>query len=106
MPECPDYFEWNGWYYLTFLQGGWARYRMSREPLGPWTCPAVDTYDGPGVFAMKTAAFGEGRRIGAGFVPWRQEGRDDGGQQYAGNLVFRELIQHPDGTLGSRFRLS
>ncbi|NLC58285.1 MAG: hypothetical protein GX774_15740 [Armatimonadetes bacterium] len=103
VPECPDYFEWNGWYYLTFLQGGWARYRMSREPLGPWTCPAVDTYDGPGVFAMKTAAFGEGRRIGAGFVPWRQEGRDDGGQQYAGNLVFRELIQHPDGTLGSRF---
>lgn len=103
VPECPDYFFWNGWYYLTFLIGGWARYRMSREPFGPWLCPPVDTYDGPGVNAMKTAAFGPERRIGAGFLAWNRDSRDDGPRQYAGNLVFREILQHRDGTLGSRF---
>ena len=103
VPECPDYFYWNGWYYLTFLIGGWTRYRMSREPFGPWLRPRVDTIDGPGVNAMKTAAFGKDRRIGAGFLRWNRDNRDDGGYGYAGNAVFREIIQHPDGQLGARF---
>ncbi|HVZ16359.1 MAG TPA: hypothetical protein VG897_04530, partial [Terriglobales bacterium] len=36
VPECPDYFYWNGWYYLIFSLNGEARYRMSRQPMGPW----------------------------------------------------------------------
>lgn len=103
VPECPDHFYWNGWYYLTFLIGGWTRYRMSREACGPWHRPRVDTIDGPGVNAMKTAPFGPDRRIGVGFRSVRRDNRDDGGYAYAGNAVFREIVQRADATLGARF---
>ncbi len=93
-PECPDYFFWNGWYYLVFSNNGVARYRMSREPLGPWHRPKVDVFDGPQASVMKTAAFSGGRRLGAAFL-------GDGG--YGGDVVFREILQHRDGTLGTRW---
>ena len=94
VPECPDYFEWNGRYYLFFSNGGMARYRMSQHPLGPWEHPKVDVIDGAGARVMKTAAFTGNRRIGtAGLWP----------QGYAGWAVFRELVQNADGTLGSKF---
>lgn len=95
-PECAEWFEWNGWYYLVFSNGGIARYRMSREPLGPWSAPAVSAFDGNQCAVMKSAPFRGGRRIGAAFLP-----RAGGG--YAGNVVFRELVQQPDGTLATRF---
>jgi hypothetical protein len=105
-PECADYFQWNDWYYVIYL-GPWGRnhYRMSRNPFGPWLRPAVDTLDGRWLAAMKTAAFGPAgeRRIGVGFLPCREGGRDDGGGQYAGNAVFREIVQNPDGALSSKF---
>jgi beta-fructofuranosidase len=103
IPECPDYFRWNGWFYLIFGLDGMAHYRMSRHPMGPWTRPRVDTFDGPLAAVMKTAAFGEHRRIGVCFLNSREGDRDDGKRLYAGNAVFREIIQHPDGTLGSKF---
>lgn len=90
-PECPDYFEWNGWYYLLFSIEGIAHYRHSRHPLGPWERPANDTLDDPCARVMKTAAFGSHRRLGAAFV------RD--GESWGGSLRLRELVQHPDGTL-------
>ena len=102
-PECPDYFEWHGWYYLIFSNGGVARYRMSRSPLGPWTCPRVDTFDGPMASVMKTAAFTGDRRLGVAFLPSLDGDRDDGGFMYAGNAIFREVFQHDDGTLGTRW---
>ncbi|HZJ14934.1 MAG TPA: LamG-like jellyroll fold domain-containing protein [Chthoniobacteraceae bacterium] len=95
-PECAEWFEWNGWYYLVFSNGGIARYRMSREPLGPWITPAVSAFDGNQCNVMKTAPFTGGRRIGAAFLP-----RAGGG--YAGNVIFRELVQQPDGTLATHF---
>ena len=94
-PECPDYFLWNGWYYLVFSNDGVARYRMSRTPLGPWSRPKVDVFDGPRTGVLKTAAFTGGRRIGAAFLT-SPEG-------YGGELIFREVFQHPDGTLGARW---
>ncbi len=103
VPECPDYFAWNGWYYLLFSNGGIARYRMSKTPLGPWTRPLVDTLDGPVSRVMKTAAFTGGRRLGAAWVGMRQDNRDNGGHQFGGNAVFRELVQRDDGTLAARF---
>ena len=103
VPECPDYFEWNGWYYLIFSTFGIARYRMSRDPLGPWTRPAVETFDGPVARVMKTAGFNDNRRIGVAFLGTRRDGKDDGGFQYAGNAIFREIIQHEDGSLGTKF---
>ena len=102
-PECPDYFEWNGWYYLVFSNEGIARYRMSREPFGPWQRPPVDTLDGPAARVMKTAPFKEGRRIGVAWLGTRRGDTDDGVFQFGGNAVFRELVQHEDGTLGAKF---
>ena len=102
-PECPDYFEWNGWYYLVFSNDGVARYRMSREPFGPWHRPPVDTLDGPAARVLKTAPFMAERRIGVAWIGTRKGNTDDGRFQFGGNAVFRELIQHDDGTLGARF---
>ncbi len=93
-PECPDHFAWNGWYYLVFSNGGLARYRLSRSPLGPWETPAVDVFGSPLERVAKTAAFRGNRRLSVSFLA-------DGG--YAGQAVFRELVQHDDGSLGTRF---
>lgn len=103
VPECPDHFSWNGWYYLVFSNGGVARYRMSRHPLGPWARPHVDTLDGGAARVMKTAAFTGGRRLGASWLAWRAGDKDGGSMLFGGNAVFRELVQHADGTLGTRF---
>jgi beta-fructofuranosidase len=102
-PECPDYFAWNGWYYLLFSNHLTTRYRMSRMPLGPWLRPAVDVLDSPWARVMKTAPFGAHRRIGAAWLGTRAGDRDDGKLQWGGNLVLREIVQHPDGTLGTKF---
>ncbi|HEY3281344.1 MAG TPA: glycoside hydrolase family 32 protein [Armatimonadota bacterium] len=96
VPECPDYFEWKGWYYLVFSQAGVAHYRISRSPLGPWTAPEVDVFDGDQIRVLKTAGFTGNRRLGAAFLPVSPD-------RYAGHAVFRELIQHEDGSLGSHF---
>ena len=102
-PECPDAFAWNGWHYLVFSNGGVTRYRVSREPLGPWLRPKVDTFDGPMARVLKTAAFTGNRRLGAAFLPMLDGNRDDGGLLYGGHAVFREIVQHADGSLGTRF---
>ena len=102
-PECPDYFAWNGWYYLIFSNGGIARYRMSREPLGPWIRPEVDMLDGPAARVMKTAPFTGGRQIGVAWLGTRKDNRDAGVFEFGGHAVFRELRQFDDGTLGMTF---
>jgi hypothetical protein len=94
VPECPDVFSWNGWHYLVFSPDGLARYRMSRTALGPWEKPALDVFGSPLERVAKTAAFTGRRRLSASFLA-------DGG--YAGHAVFRELVQNPDGTLGTKF---
>jgi hypothetical protein len=103
IPECPDYFFWNGWYYLVFGLDWMAHYRMSRDPIGPWIRPPVDSFDGSLAAVMKTAAFKEDRRVGVFFLGSRAGDRDNGERLYAGNAVFREIIQHDDGTLGTKF---
>lgn len=91
-PECSDYFEWNGWYYLVFSNFAIGRYRMSRNPFGPWIRPENDELDAVEVQVPKTAAFGN-RRFSSGFLARRP-------RSYAGNAVTHELFQRPDGTLG------
>jgi len=104
IPECPDYFRWNDWYYLIFSLNGEAVYRMSQNPYGPWLRPAVDTFEGPSpACVMKTAPFTGNRRIGVAYLASRRDGKDDGGRVYAGNALFRELVQHGDGSLGVKF---
>ncbi len=103
VPECPDYFRWNDWYYLLMSSHGVAHYRMSKQPLGPWLRPKVDTFDGPAARVMKTAPFTNDRRIGVAWIGSRTGNVDTGVFQFGGNAVFRELVQHGDGTLGTKF---
>ncbi|MGI6201272.1 MAG: hypothetical protein ACOYJA_10915 [Christensenellales bacterium] len=92
-PECSDLFEMGGRWYLLFSHGGVAHYAFADDPLGPYTHPAQDTLDGNCYRVPKTAALG-GRRFAAGFLCR---------ENYAGALVWRELVQRPDGVLGTRF---
>lgn len=93
-PECSDYFEWNGWYYLVFSNYATARYRMSRTPFGPWIKPAFDELDARDIHVPKTAAF-HGRRLMTGFLATQRH-------LYAGTAITHELFQRADGTLGAK----
>ncbi len=101
-PECADRFEWNGWHYLLFGLGLKTFYRYSRRPDGPWLRPAQDQLDSAFCAVMKTAAFGA-RRIGVGWGGPRRNQRDQEGMMWGGSMVIRELVQFPDGTLGTKF---
>jgi beta-fructofuranosidase len=92
-PECSDLFQWNDWYYLLFSLNGTTHYRMSRSAMGPWSAPESEILDGPEAKVMKAAEFKGGRRLLAGFV--QHDNR------YGGDLVFRELLQEKDGSLGT-----
>jgi len=92
-PECSDLFKWRDWYYLIFSLGGTTHYRMSKTALGPWITPTSDILDGPEAIVMKAAEFKAARRIMVGFVQHDH--------LYGGDLVFRELLQEKDGSLGT-----
>ncbi|MFV0502398.1 MAG: family 43 glycosylhydrolase [Lachnospirales bacterium] len=96
-PECANYFEWNGWYYLIFSNYGTAKYRYSRNPFGPWVCPDNEILDGLLYRVPKTALF-KNRRIAAGFLCINVNG-----DSYAGSVALRELKQKEDGTLAIGF---
>ena len=102
-PECPEHFFWNGWWYLVYSQGGQMQYQVSRDPLGPWHRVGTGTIEGPNLTVPRTALYKDGRRLAVGFLPWREDSRDDKGYVYAGNVVFRELFADADGGLATRF---
>jgi hypothetical protein len=52
---------------------------------------------------MKTAAFTENRRIGVAFLASRRDDKDQGQRIYGGNAIIREIFQHEDGSLGTKF---
>ncbi len=101
-PECPELFLWNGWWYLVYSRNGQMEYSVSHDPLGPWQAAARGTIEPSTLRVPRTAAVAGGRRLAVGFLPWRQEDRDAGDYVYAGNAVFRELLQDADGTLRTR----
>jgi beta-fructofuranosidase len=90
---CCSIFRWNGWHYYMWDNG---EYRFSRDPIAPgwrWSQPDhPSTQEGLGV--PKVAAFTGNRFLLVGFL---------GGNGYAGEVVFRELVQLEDGRLGTRF---
>jgi len=102
VPECPDLFEWNGWYYLLFSSGLSAHYRLSRSQMGPWQHPGQDVLEAPAARVMKTAAW-NGRRIGVAWLGEREGDKDRAEMVWGGQAVFRELVQAEDGRLGTRF---
>lgn len=103
VPECPDLFKWNDWYYLVFSNRLQARYRMARSPLGPWIRPSQELLDGPWTRVMKTAGFHNNRRIGVAWIGTRKGDSDAGRFQWGGHAVFREIVQEADGTLSTKF---
>jgi len=92
-PECSDYFEWNGRYYLVFSNHLAAHYRISDHPFGPWRRPQEDTLISPNLAVPKTACF-DGRMLVSGWVA------DNG---WGGSLITHELIQREDGSLGVKY---
>jgi hypothetical protein len=100
--ECPCYFEWNGWHYIMMGRSG---FWMSRNMEGPYWAgprgehkdevvqPRWDIYEG--LIVPMVASYKGNRRLLAGNNP-----SPSPHQGWAGYLVFRELIQHDDGTLG------
>lgn len=101
-PECSDYFYWNGWYYLIYSCGG-TYYVMSKNPFGSWEYPKFQPLKETFARVPKTAEFGNGRRIAVAWIAWREENKDDGRAKFGGNMVFRELVQGNDGSLGIKF---
>ncbi|MGC5224930.1 family 43 glycosylhydrolase [Micromonospora sp. DT81.3] len=99
--ECPEVFEWNGWWYLVYSEFSEAfttRYRMARSLSGPWLVPEHDSIDGRAYYAAKSAAR-DGRRFFFGWIASRANGHDDGAWQWAGTLSVLEAEQRADGTL-------
>ena len=99
--ECPDLFRIGEWYYLLFSefsQEHVTRYRISRDPNGPWRAPADDRLDSCAYYAAKTAASEAGRFL-FGWIATREGETDDGWWQWGGCLAVHQLLQRPDGTL-------
>lgn len=102
-PECSDYFKWNDWYYLLYSIGGDTYYVMSRSPFGPWQYPTTQSLMEQWASVYKTAPYKDNRRIAVAYMPCRRDGKDFDGAIWGGNMLLREAVQHPDGTLGTKF---
>jgi beta-fructofuranosidase len=102
-PECPDYFQWNGWYYLIYGHGGDTYYVKSKSPYGPWEQPGSQALLENWVNVAKTASYKNDRRIVSGWIPSRGDNKDQNGEVFGGNQIFRELVQLADGTLATKF---
>ena len=99
--ECPDVFEWGGWWYMVyseFSETFTTRYRMAKGPTGPWTVPDLDSIDGRAFYASKTAER-DGRRFFFGWIASKEGNSDDGAWQWAGTMSVLEARQNSDGTL-------
>lgn len=102
--ECPDYFRMGDWHYLvysTFSDRFVTHYRKSRSFRGPYLAPAVDTFDGRGCYAIKTAGTGA-QRAAFGWVPSKTEQSDFGDWEWAGTLIAHDLWQDETGNLNVR----
>lgn len=86
-PECPDYFEYNGRYYLIYSLRGSAHYSYSDEPLSGWKTPKNPII--PCESVPKAAPWGD-KLVFSGFK------RIDG---YAGNMTFRTAWADENGEL-------
>lgn len=94
--DCPCPFEWNGHHYLLQGFGGFA-HSATGEPgtWEDWAAAGLAPYDGLAV--PMVAPFGRDRRILAGWLGYHAEA------WWGGWLVLRELVQFPDGTLGTKW---
>jgi hypothetical protein len=85
---CSQIFRWGDWHYMLAGNRVW----QSREFTGSWQPAGTFILDA--LSYPKVAPFRDGRMIAAAFL--RHSG-------WGGDVVFRELLQEEDGTLGARF---
>lgn len=102
-PECSDYFKWNGWYYLIYSVSSETYYVKSRNPLGPWEYPGTQALREAWANVYKTAEFHNNRRIAVAFIPGKWNNKDNDGEVFGGNILFRELTQGKNGDLYTKF---
>jgi len=89
--ECPSFFNWNGWRYLLMGVTGFFAARGDEKFIDQ-AALGYDIYEGMAV--PMVAPFTGNRMIYAGWI---------NGIGWGSVLVFRELIQYPDGRLGTKW---
>ncbi len=92
-PECPDYFEHDGVYYLVWSISSTAHYAYSTKPFGNcgWTIPKNNTID-CGKVPKSAICPWDGTRVFAGF-------KLDAECGYAGSLVLKRANFQDDRTI-------
>ncbi len=100
-PECSDCFTWKGRRYLTCGIDGMTRYRIGdvNGEAGPWRVPDNDLVACTQVIVAKSAPWRDDRRLLVGWLSTFVRGE----WRFAGRTIFRELLVHADGTLGTRW---
>lgn len=104
MHEMPDLFPQGGWWYhlvTEYSEKSKTIYRRSRSLWGPWEATADDAFDGRAYYAARSVSDGKNRYL-VGWVPTRWDDDDTKAWQWGGALVVHEIVQRPDGTLGTK----
>jgi len=92
---CTSYFPWNDWYYFNSCGFYWMSDKPIENAAAQWKWASHQTIN-DGIRVPKMDKF-KGRFISAGFTPSPPD------TYYGGELLVRELIQEPDGLLGSKW---
>ena len=92
--DCPCPFEWNGWHYVI---QGFCTMAMSRTgENGTYADEVLAGYDVyEGLSVPMVVPWQDGRRLMIGWIAH--------GYGWGGWLCFRELVQYPDGHLGTKW---
>ncbi|MGQ7787278.1 glycosyl hydrolase family 32 [Nesterenkonia sp. K-15-9-6] len=104
MHEMPDLFrEGDWWYHLVteYSESSKTIYRRARSLDGPWEAGVDDAFDGRAYYAARSVSDGQHRYL-VGWVPTRWDDDDTKAWQWGGTLVVHEIVQRPDGMLGTK----
>lgn len=92
--DCPCPFEWNGWHYV--IQGFCTMAMSPTGANGTYSDEVLAGYDVyEGLSVPMVAPWKGGRRLLVGWI--------NHGYGWGGWLCFRELVQYPDGHLGTKW---
>ncbi len=99
--ECPTFLQYNGYYYLSYSEQGAHRvthYRYKKNLNDAWIKPEVDYFDDEGFYAGRMEK-GLDKLYVFAWCATKTGEWDNGGFDWAGNLVTHELVQQENGEL-------
>lgn len=99
MPECSDFFRMGKYCYYTYASHWQTHYRMAGSLDGKWQTPERDILTSRWCAVMKSTQWKDNRRIGAAWMPARENKQ----MVFGGNIIFREILQEEDGSLYTAF---